>query len=129
MVYRRVNKSQFNVKLSHFLFNGLDIISAQIGMNRSEVMRLALYNLLRQTYDNKDLDIMASRDDVVEEWIEIHEKDGESLPPETANKDYSGKFNLRVGKVLHEQLTIAALRRGKSINQFCIEALKKELGL
>ncbi len=66
---------------------------------------------------------------VVEEWIEIHEKDGDPLPPETADKDYSGKFNLRVGKDLHKQLTIAALKKGTSLNQFCVETLKKEIGL
>lgn len=66
---------------------------------------------------------------VVEEWIEIHEHDGDPLPPETANKDYSGKFNLRAGKDLHEQLAIAALKKGKSLNRFCVETLKKEIGL
>ena len=34
---------------------------------------------------------------VVEEWVEIHENDGDPLPPATA-KDYSGEFNLRVGR-------------------------------
>ncbi|MBL7176648.1 MAG: toxin-antitoxin system HicB family antitoxin [Desulfobacteraceae bacterium] len=66
---------------------------------------------------------------VVEEWIEIHEINGDPLPPETARKDYSGKFNLRVGKELHEQITITALKKGKSLNQFCVETLKKEIGL
>lgn len=66
---------------------------------------------------------------VVEEWIEIHEHDGDPLPPGTANKDYSGKFNLRVGKDLHEQLAIAALKKGESLNRFCLETLKKEIGL
>ena len=66
---------------------------------------------------------------VVGEWIEIHEHDGDSLPTETANKDYSEKFNLRVGKDLHEELAIAALKKGKSLNRFCLEALKKGIGL
>jgi predicted HicB family RNase H-like nuclease len=65
----------------------------------------------------------------VDEWIEIHEKDGDPLPPETAKKDYSGRFNLRVGKDLHRQLTIAALKKGTSLNQFCVETLKKEIRL
>jgi hypothetical protein len=63
------NKGQLNILLSHFLDNGLRIISAQLGMSRGEVMRLALYNLLKQTYDKKDLDIFAGRDDVVDEWL------------------------------------------------------------
>jgi predicted HicB family RNase H-like nuclease len=47
--------------------------------------------------------------DVVEEWITIHEEDGEPLPPETASKEYSGKFVLRVGSALHRRLVIRAL--------------------
>ena len=66
---------------------------------------------------------------VVKEWIEIYDTDGEPLPPETANKKYSGKFNLRVGKDLHEQIAVTALKKGKSINKFCVDTLKKEIGL
>jgi predicted HicB family RNase H-like nuclease len=67
--------------------------------------------------------------DAVEEWIEIYENDGDPLPPATAKKDYSGKFNLRVGKELHEQIAISALKRGKSLNKFCVDTIKKEIGL
>jgi len=55
---------------------------------------------------------------VVEEWIEIYEKDGEPLPPETAGRDYSGKLLLRLGKDLHRQIAIEALRTGQSINSY-----------
>ena len=65
---------------------------------------------------------------VVEEWIEIYEQDGDSLPPATAKREYSGKFNLRVGKDLHEQIAVAALKKGKSLNKFCVDTLKKEIG-
>ena len=65
----------------------------------------------------------------VEEWIEIYENDGEPLPEATAKKEYSGKFNLRVGKELHEQIAINALKRGESLNKFCVETIKKEIGL
>ena len=34
--------------------------------------------------------------DIVDEWIEIYNKDGRPLPPPTAKK-YSGKFVLRTG--------------------------------
>lgn len=69
MEYKHKDKTQLNVLLSHFLYNGLDVISAQLGMNRSEVMRLALYNLLKENYTKKEMDIFASRDDVVDEWV------------------------------------------------------------
>jgi len=65
----------------------------------------------------------------VEEWIEIYEDDGDPLPATTAKKEYSGKFNLRVGKELHEQIAINALKRGESLNKFCVETIRKGIGL
>ena len=62
---------------------------------------------------------------VVEEWIVIHEKDGVPLPPETAGREYSGKFMLRLGKDLHKKVAIEALRSGKSLNTFCVQMLSK----
>lgn len=64
---------------------------------------------------------------VVEEWIRIQEADGDHLPPATANKTYSGKFNLRVGESLHERLAVAALKADRSLNAFCVKVLQKEL--
>lgn len=65
---------------------------------------------------------------VVEEWIRIQEADGDDLPPATANKTYSGKFNLRVGESLHERLVVAALKADQSVNAFCVKVLRKGLG-
>ncbi len=62
----------------------------------------------------------------VEEWIAIYEEDKESLPEATAGKDYSGKFVVRVGKDLHKALAIDALRRGESLNSYCVTLLKEE---
>jgi len=66
---------------------------------------------------------------VIEEWIDIYEQDREKLPPTTAKKGYSGKFNLRLGKDLHEQIAITAIRKGQSLNKFCVDAIKKEISL
>jgi predicted HicB family RNase H-like nuclease len=63
---------------------------------------------------------------VLDEWIEIYEKDGKPLPPPTAHKTFPGKFILRMGQDLHKALALAALRRGESLNQFCIRVLKKK---
>ncbi|MHC4597666.1 MAG: type II toxin-antitoxin system HicB family antitoxin [Planctomycetota bacterium] len=60
----------------------------------------------------------------VEEWIRIYEEDGEPLPPETAGKEYSGKLVIRLGKELHKQLAIDALRDGKSLNAYLVRLLK-----
>ncbi|MBN1904027.1 MAG: toxin-antitoxin system HicB family antitoxin, partial [Deltaproteobacteria bacterium] len=66
---------------------------------------------------------------VIEEWIDIYEQDGEKLPPATAKKGYSGKFNLRLEKDLHEQIALTAIRKGQSLNKLCVDAIKKEIGL
>lgn len=61
---------------------------------------------------------------VVEEWIEVHKEDGIELPPETANKDYSGKFVLRVSSETHKALTMRALQEGESLNRYCNKVLE-----
>lgn len=61
---------------------------------------------------------------VVEEWIDIYKQDGAPLPKATSGKKYSGKFNLRVGKELHKQLSIEALRKGESLNSYCLKRLQ-----
>ena len=64
---------------------------------------------------------------LVDEWIAIHNKDGAPLPPATAGKSYSGRFNLRVGEALHEKLAIEALKVNESLNTYCVKALEKEV--
>ena len=61
----------------------------------------------------------------VEEWIAIHEKDGTPLPAATAGKEYSGKFLARVGKDLHRELAVNALREGVSLNSYCAKVLRE----
>jgi predicted HicB family RNase H-like nuclease len=61
----------------------------------------------------------------VAEWIAIHETDGVPLPEPTAGKDYSGKFVVRVGKELHQELAIHALREGVSLNSYCAKVLRE----
>jgi predicted HicB family RNase H-like nuclease len=61
----------------------------------------------------------------VAEWTEIHEEDGGPLPPETAGKDYSGKFVVRVGKELHKALSIQAMHKGQSLNSYCAMVLRE----
>jgi predicted HicB family RNase H-like nuclease len=62
---------------------------------------------------------------VVEEAVELYEADGKPLPPATANRSYSGRFVLRVGKDLHRALAIRALKAGESLNSFCQHVLEK----
>ncbi len=64
---------------------------------------------------------------VLDEWLEVLEQEGGPLPPATAGRNYSGKFNLRVGEELHEQLAIESMKVGESLNQYCVKALKQKL--
>lgn len=66
---------------------------------------------------------------LVDEWIEIHEADGEPLPPATAGRKYSGRFNIRVGEALHERLAIESLKESESLNSYCVKVLKDDVGL
>jgi predicted HicB family RNase H-like nuclease len=60
----------------------------------------------------------------VEEWIVIYKEDGDIFPQPTAGKTFSGKFNIRVGKSLHEHLSLSALKAGESLNSYCVKQLK-----
>ncbi|MFV9691967.1 MAG: toxin-antitoxin system HicB family antitoxin [Desulfobacteria bacterium] len=65
--------------------------------------------------------------DIVEENVALYEENSKPLPPETAIKEYSGKFLLRPGKEFHKSLAIRALQADESLNNFCLNALKKAL--
>lgn len=62
---------------------------------------------------------------IVDEWIRIHEEDGRILPdsPLPPDKDYSGRFLLRIDPPLHKALAIRALKEGKSLNAYVAEKL------
>ena len=64
---------------------------------------------------------------IVEENIALYKENGKPLPPKTAGKEYSGKFLLRPGKELHKAIAIRALQADESLNNFCLNALKKEI--
>jgi len=64
---------------------------------------------------------------IVEENIALYRETGKPLPPETAGKEYSGKFLLRPGKELHKAIAIRALQADESLNNFCLNALKNAI--
>lgn len=61
--------------------------------------------------------------EIVEEHLKIREEDGLPIPPATLQKDYSGKFVLRVGPALHKALAIRATLAGDGLNEFCVKQL------
>ena len=76
-------------------------------------------------HGDDESEVYAALVEEIEDWIEIIEEEGRPLPPPTAGKSYSGKFNLRVGEDLHERLALESIRKGESLNSFCVRALKK----
>jgi hypothetical protein len=85
--------------------------------------------MLGGVHGNNEVKVYEELCHVIEEWIKIYEKDGDPLPRATAKRGYSGKFNLRLGRELHEQVAIAAIKQGQSLNKLCVDAIKKEIGL
>lgn len=67
--------------------------------------------------------------EVIDDWVETCAKEGIKLPPPTANKSYSGKFNLRVGEQLHERLALESMKVSESLNTYVVKTLKKQLEL
>ena len=47
----------------------------------------------------------------------------------TIGKKYSGKFQLRTGSDLHQAIAIMALQAGESLNNFCINVLRKSVNI
>ena len=71
-----------------------------------------------------EMDVYRQVCKIVDEWIEIYQRDGRLLPP-PSNRKYSGKFVLRTGPEMHRALAARALSEGESLNSFVVKALKK----
>jgi predicted HicB family RNase H-like nuclease len=61
--------------------------------------------------------------EVVEENIELYLEDKRPLPPPT-NREYSGKFMIRIEPALHKVIAAKALNAGQSLNAYCQSILK-----
>jgi predicted HicB family RNase H-like nuclease len=81
--------------------------------------------MLGGIHGNDEAKVYAELCQAVEEWIDIHKADGMPIPEPTAGKDYSGKFVVRVGKDLHRELAVNALREGVSLNSYCGKVLRE----
>jgi predicted HicB family RNase H-like nuclease len=81
--------------------------------------------MLGGIHGRDEAEVYAELCEAVEEWIAIHRQDGTPLPPATAGRDYSGKFVVRVGRDLHKELAIHALRKGVSLNSYCAKVLRE----
>lgn len=76
MKHKTKDKTTMHTRLSHFLYNGLDVTSAKLNMSMSEVVRMSIYEWLKNNYNKKELDCFAERDDIVDELIASYRNKG-----------------------------------------------------
>jgi predicted HicB family RNase H-like nuclease len=61
--------------------------------------------------------------EAMEGYIEVKLENGLPIPTPEKTEDYSGKFNVRLPKSLHQQLVIEANKEGVSLNQLVLYKL------
>ncbi len=63
-------------------------------------------------------------------WMESMYEDGNEipLPGSQTEKQYSGKFNVRIPKSLHRKLDEMAEREGVSLNHYLVSTLSRAVG-
>ena len=62
-------------------------------------------------------------------WLESAYEDGLDIPLPRDERQYSGKFNVRVPKNLHRKLDQMAVREGVSLSQYVVSALSWSVGM
>jgi predicted HicB family RNase H-like nuclease len=61
--------------------------------------------------------------EAMEGYIEVKLENGLPIPTPEKTEDYSGKFNVRLPKSLHQRLVIEANKEGVSLNQLVLYKL------
>lgn len=74
------------------------------------------------SHGNTPVEAVAMIEEAKESWIEAALESNITIP-EPEDKDYSGKFVIRVPKSLHKSLTLAAKEEGVSLNQYVLYKL------
>jgi predicted HicB family RNase H-like nuclease len=59
----------------------------------------------------------------MEGYIETKRENGFDVPLPVSAEQYSGKFNVRLPKSLHQRLAIEAEKEGVSLNQYVVYKL------
>ena len=75
---------------------------------------------LEETYENME--------EARRLWLETAYEDGTDIPLPRDEKQYSGKFNVRIPKTLHRKLDQLAEREGVSLNHFLVSTLSRAVG-
>ena len=67
-------------------------------------------------------------EDVRREWIRMAYEDGVEIPLPKSEKEYSGKFVLRIPRSLHRNLDKTAESEGVSLNTLIVSIISQSLG-
>lgn len=63
--------------------------------------------------------------EAMEGYIETKLENGFDVPKPQTIEEYSGRFNLRIPKSLHQELAIKAKEEGVSLNQYALYKLSR----
>lgn len=69
------------------------------------------------------LDALQGLEAVVRDVVDDLEAEGEQVPVPLSDRQFSGKFNVRVGERLHRDLAVHAAEDGMSLNQYVVKKL------
>ncbi|HEY1792228.1 MAG TPA: toxin-antitoxin system HicB family antitoxin [Opitutaceae bacterium] len=76
-------------------------------------------------HGSSEASVLAQLRTIVEEWVESLLADGRPLPKSATDREFSGKFVVRLTPETHRKVALKALARGDSLNQFITEVLEK----
>ena len=74
-------------------------------------------------HGNTEESVLKQLNVIVNEWVEHYLKEGKTLPEASAEKEYSGKFLVRMTPELHRLAAMQAMARGESLNQYVTSRL------
>lgn len=77
--------------------------------------------------DTKE-EVLAMIEDAKRAWIETALKRGKAIPEPLVEKEYSGRFVVRIPKSLHKRLSELAEKEGVSLNTLVVQFLAEGLG-
>lgn len=69
------------------------------------------------------IEALEGLEQLLHEVIADMEEQGEEVPQPISERNYSGKFNVRVGASLHRALAMHAAEDGLSLNQYIVRKL------
>jgi predicted HicB family RNase H-like nuclease len=81
----------------------------------------------RCCHGDDEADVFRQLCAIVEDWLELHRREGWPLPKSLVGRRFSGKFQLRLGPDLHRLLALRAASADRSINDLAVEAIEKTL--